>query len=122
MSGTMNVFFEYKGWYFEWDSQKEARNIERHGVSFERAAISFRDAEFVIDPDYKHSTMEPRWVNLGLDQGQLLAVCVTWRETVSGETSYRIISAHAISGEKVQQHRKRLLGRQFEPVNAKCNN
>jgi len=105
----MKVPFEYKGWHFEWDSTKEAKNVREHGVTFERAAISFRDGESVIDADYKHSITEPRWVNLGLHQGQLLAVCVTWRETVTGETSYRIISAHEVSAKNIPRYRKRLL-------------
>ena len=104
----MNVLFEYKGWHFEWDSEKEAKNIREHGVTFERAAISFRDGESVFDPDHKHSITEPRWVNLGLHQGQLLVVCVTGRETVAGEASYRIISAHLLSAKNVARYRKRL--------------
>lgn len=105
----MNVPFEYKGWCFEWDSEKDAANIKRHGISFKRAAKSFRDDEdYKIIPDYKHSSTEERWVNLSLNQGSLLAVCVSWRETETGKTSYRIISAHKISTKKVSKHLKRL--------------
>jgi len=44
MFETMNFLFEYKGWHFEWDSEKEAPNIQAHpGINFERAAIFFRD-------------------------------------------------------------------------------
>src|SRR5258706_11381296 len=106
----MNVFFEYKAWHFEWDSEKESANIKKHGVNFDRAAIFFRDGESVIEPDYKHGTVEERWVVLGLDnRSQLLAVCVTWRETDTDTTSYRIISAHEVSARTVTQFRKRLL-------------
>jgi len=105
---SMSVFFEYKGWHFEWDSEKEAKNIRVHGINFKHAAKFFRDGESVIYLDHKHSIVEPRWVNLGLDQSRLLAVSVTWRETETGKTSYRIISAHRISPKKVSKHRKRL--------------
>jgi len=104
----MTVSFKYKDWHFEWDSEKEAKNIRKHGVSFKRAAILFRDGEYVIDPDFKHSTVESRWVNLVLDQDHFLAVCVTWRETKTGKTSYRIISALRISPQNVSKYRKRL--------------
>jgi uncharacterized DUF497 family protein len=104
----VNVFFEYKDWCFEWDSEKEAKNIREHGINFKCAARFFRDGEAVIDLDLKHSIVEPRWVNLGLDRGHLLAVCVTWRETEAGKTSYRIISAHKISAKNVSKHRMRL--------------
>jgi uncharacterized DUF497 family protein len=108
----MNVFFEYKGWYFEWDSEKAAKNIKEHGISFEQAAIFFRDGESISEPDYKHCIVEERWVDIGMDDhGQMLSVSVTWRETETGATSYRIISAHKIKGEKIPQHRKRLAQR-----------
>jgi uncharacterized DUF497 family protein len=61
----MSVFFEYKGWHFEWDSEKEAKNIRVHGINFKHAAKFFRDGESVIYLDHKHSIVEPRWVNWG---------------------------------------------------------
>jgi uncharacterized DUF497 family protein len=51
----MSVFFEYKGWHFEWDSEKESKNIREHGINFKRAAKFFRDGEAVIDLDHKHT-------------------------------------------------------------------
>ena len=107
----MNVFFEYKGWYFEWDSEKAAENFKEHGISFEQAAIFFRDGESIIEPDYKHCTVEERWVDIGLE---MLSVSVTWRETETGATSYRIISAHKIKGGKILKHRKRLSQREIK--------
>lgn len=116
---SMDVFFEYKRWHFEWDSKKETKNIEDHNVNFRDAAITFRDGESVIHPDHKHSKSEERWVNFGLDnQGQLLEVCVTWRETEIGEPSYRIISAHKISAKNVSRSRKRIARR----TNKDCDN
>ena len=104
----MNVLFEHKGWHFEWDSEKDAENIKKHGINFESAAISFRDEEYMLIPDYKHSIMEERWVNLSLEQGSLLVVCFSYRETDAGIPSHRIISAHKISTKKIPKHRKRL--------------
>ncbi|MGO9479596.1 MAG: BrnT family toxin [Limisphaerales bacterium] len=108
----MNVVFEYKDWYFEWDSEKDVANIQKHGVSFEHAAVFFRDGESIMDPDYRHSTMEERWIVLGLDnRSQILGVCVTWREIETGATSYRIISAREISAKQVPRYRKWIVQR-----------
>ncbi len=104
-----DVFFEYKGWHFEWGSEKDDKNFKERGISFKQAAIFFRDGESVLDCDYKHSKTEERWVVTGLDgAGRLLAVCVSWRKTDTGKTSYRIISAHKIKARKVSKHRMRL--------------
>src|ERR1700723_3391789 len=103
----MNVPFKYKGWHFEWDSEKDAANIQKHGISFEQAAVFFRDGESIMDPDYKHCIMEERWTVFRLDnRGQLLGVCVTYRETETGADSYRIISAREIGAKKVARYRK----------------
>ena len=115
----MTVFFEYKGWNFEWDSEKDATNIQKHGVSFSEAATFFRDGESRIDPDFKHSIGEERWVCLGLDnEKRVLAVVATWRETETGTTSYRIISAREISTKKVSQFIKRLEKREIKVPSA----
>ncbi len=46
---------------FEWDDQKAARNVAKHGVSFEEAATLFGDplAMTYYDPD--HSQDEDRF-------------------------------------------------------------
>jgi uncharacterized DUF497 family protein len=105
----MDVVSEYRGWRFEWDAEKGAKNLRDHGVTFEHAAKAFRDGESLVDPDYMHSITEERWVNLGLYEGRLLTVCVNWRETADGETSYRIISAHELSAKNVLRYRRRHL-------------
>ena len=104
----MDVFFKYKGWCFEWDSEKDAANIQKHhGISFEHAAICFINPESIMDPDYKHSTIEERWICFGLgNRSQMLAVCVTYRETETGAPSHRIISAYEISAKQVPRYRK----------------
>ena len=50
---------------FEWDPDKAAANIEKHGVSFEEAATVFDDrlAETYDDPD--HSEDEDRFLTFG---------------------------------------------------------
>ena len=77
---------------FEWDPNKAAQNIRKHGVSFERAASVFHDPETISLFDSAHSADEERWLTLGLDvQGALLVVSHTWREKDDGSTRCRII-------------------------------
>ena|SRR5665213_843907 len=99
--------FEYN---FERDVRKDAANIHKHGVRFEIAATVFRDAEAMSLFDQKHSADEERWITLGLDnRGQLLVVCHTWRETETGATSCRIISARKAGRKEAAQYRNRKL-------------
>ena len=39
----MDVEFELRGVLFRWDSEKAARNVQEHGISFEQAAQVFFD-------------------------------------------------------------------------------
>ena len=74
---------------FEWDPEKAAGNLDKHGVSFEEAATVFGDPLGRIVDDPRHSTDEPRYVLLGhSERQQILAVMFTERaETI------RLISA-----------------------------
>lgn len=74
---------------FEWDLDKAAANLNKHGISFEAAVEVFRD-DFALDIfDREHSLEESRFKVLGLTkQGVLLVVY-----TVRDEEKYRLISA-----------------------------
>jgi uncharacterized DUF497 family protein len=74
---------------FEWDAEKAARNVAKHGVSFDEAASVFADPLGRVVADPRHSIGEERSVLLGHSHRQrLLAVLFTER----GE-SIRVISA-----------------------------
>ena len=74
---------------FEWNPDKAALNLEKHGVSFQEAATVFNDPLSMTFPDPDHSIGESRYVIIGLSRfGQLLVVAHTARET-----KVRIISA-----------------------------
>ena len=74
---------------FEWDPQKAASNIAKHGVSFEEAATVFGDPLGRIVTDPRHSADEERFVLLGVSKdGNLLAVMF-----VDRDGRLRIISA-----------------------------
>lgn len=73
---------------FEWDDDKAAANVRKHGVSFEQAALAFRDLFAVEWLDMRESYGEERIILVGTSQGQILAVVYTEREE-----RIRIISA-----------------------------
>lgn len=53
---------------FEWDEGKAARNLAKHGVSFQEAATVFGDSlsDTFDDPD--HSVEEQRFLIIGASQ------------------------------------------------------
>lgn len=76
---------------FEWDAEKAASNIKKHGVSFDSAQSVFYD-EFAIQFfDEENSDSEDRFLMLGFsDEASLLMVCHCERDLGS---TIRIISA-----------------------------
>jgi uncharacterized DUF497 family protein len=65
---------------FEWDPDKAARNLEKHGVSFEEAQTVFEDDLFVVFDDPDHSIYEKRYLIMGQsNEGHLLVVSYTER-------------------------------------------
>lgn len=82
MDGTMR---------FEWNPDKAAKNLEKHGVSFEEAKTVFFDDRAVLFDDPNHSLDEDRFLILGISQNlRLLIVSHCLRE--EGDV-IRIISA-----------------------------
>jgi hypothetical protein len=74
---------------FEWDPAKAARNLIKHGVSFDEASTVFGDplAGTILDP--RHAGHEPRFVTIGLSASQRLIVVAH----VGRDDHVRIISA-----------------------------
>lgn len=66
---------------FEWDPDKAAENLAKHGVSFEEAATAFRDVLSATGADPDHSLDEERFVTFGIStDGRLLAIAHTDRD------------------------------------------
>jgi len=91
--------------HFEWDPDKAAINIKKHGVSFEEAHTAFYDEEAIqfFDPD--HSTEEDRFILLGLSlKPRVLVVCHCYRVN---ETLLRIISARKADKDEEKEYWRR---------------
>jgi uncharacterized DUF497 family protein len=72
---------------FEWDPEKAAANLAKHGVSFGEAATIFADANAPDGPDLRHSADEARFLRLGRSAlGNVLIVAYTLRSSRNGET------------------------------------
>jgi uncharacterized protein len=78
---------------FEWDENKAAANLSKHGVSFEEAKTVFDDRLYVDFYDPDHSDREDRYIIVGESRrGRLLIV--SYAET--GD-AIRLISAREVT-------------------------
>jgi uncharacterized DUF497 family protein len=74
---------------FEWDKRKAESNLKAHGVSFHEATTVFADPLSITISDPDHSSVEMRFLDLGLSYlGRVLVVSYTERGS-----KIRLISA-----------------------------
>lgn len=66
--------------YFEWDNEKNSRNIQKHGVSFKIAQHAFLDTHRILAEDIEHSKGEKRYYCFGKVKGGVLTVRFTYRK------------------------------------------
>ena len=86
----------------EWDADKAAENLRKHGVDFADAATVLEDEAAMTVPD--DDPDEERWVTQGMDAlGRVVVVAFTWRDD-----QVRLISARkATRSERRHYERKR---------------
>jgi len=87
---------------FEWDDEKAASNLAKHGVSFELAKEVWNDPFHVILPD-RIEGGEQRWHALGLVGPVVVLVVVHSYPDPGDEDRTRIISARKAT--KQERHR-----------------
>lgn len=84
---------------FDWDADKAARNLRKHGVPFEEGETIFAGA--AIFEDFDHSEKEPRYAAIGFStKGRLLAVSFTR----TGPEMYRLISVRRATRQERAQY------------------
>lgn len=64
---------------FEWDENKNRKNLQKHRVDFETAQYAFLDQKRVIAEDLAHSKDEKRYYCFGKVKGGILTVRFTYR-------------------------------------------
>ena len=85
---------------FEWDPDKAARNLRKHGVSFDAAATVFGDPLAITYGDPEHADEEDRYLTFGQSkEGDYLIVSHTDRELKT-----RIISARKMTRKERKQY------------------
>jgi uncharacterized protein len=90
---------------FDWDPAKAARNLAKHGVSFDEAMGVFVDPLALTMPDPDSATIEERWITVGLSRAtNLLLVVHTHVELDPDHTYIRIISARKPSKREKRQY------------------
>ncbi len=86
---------------FEWDAEKAALNLRKHGVAFEDAVLVFNDLCRMEYHDGREDYGEDRWVTTGFVFSLLLSVAYTVRD----EETIRIISARKADHHEKKQYR-----------------
>jgi uncharacterized DUF497 family protein len=90
---------------FEWDSDKNAENKRKHGVSFGEAQAVFLDENALMIHDPDHSDDEDRFILLGLSAKiRLLAVCHCYRKS---DEVIRLISARKATRNEQKRYWER---------------
>jgi hypothetical protein len=95
---------------FDWDETKNQKNIRKHKISFQTAALVFADPLHVSIQD-RVEDGEERWQTLGLVQGRMLLLVAYTILDDDGSEVFRIISARKAEPKE----RKR-----YEQANKNC--
>lgn len=79
---------------FEWDENKNQKNIEKHGIDFNDAITIFDDDDKIEAVDGRNDYGEERIQVIGEAKPGILMAVYTWRQN---GTSRRMISARTAS-------------------------
>lgn len=84
---------------YEWDDQKAAANLVKHGIDFADVVIALEDEAAITIAD-EHSD-EERLITIGMDAfGRILVIVYTWR----GDDTIRVISARKTTRREREQY------------------
>jgi uncharacterized DUF497 family protein len=87
---------------FEWDENKAKANLRKHNVSFDEAQAVFFDQDAVQFWDEAHSSVENRFLMLGMsNRMRLLLVVHCYRED---DATIRIISARKATRKEQREY------------------
>jgi uncharacterized DUF497 family protein len=87
---------------FEWDEEKNALNIAKHGVSFYEAQLAFLDPHRIIAEDLEHSKSEKRYYCFGQVKNHIMTV----RFTYCGMVIRLIGAGYWRKGAKIYEQKK----------------
>ena len=84
---------------FEWDEEKERKNIKKHGIDFRTAVLVFNDSNRLKWFDAIHSAEEFRYITIAQISQTLIVVVVVYTER---ECSLRIFSARLATKSEME--------------------
>jgi uncharacterized protein len=84
---------------FEWDSEKAASNLQKHGVPFEYATRVFLDQRRQDGIDSRRPYGEQRRITIGSIEGRVYVVAYTRRRA-----AIRLISARKANARETQRY------------------
>jgi len=84
---------------FEWDENKNGKNLKKHGIDFNDALTIFDDEQRIEALDDRNEYGEERYQVIGEAKPGILMAVYTWRKN---NTSRRIISARTASKKEKQ--------------------
>lgn len=90
--------------WFEWDEKKNQSNRIKHGLSFETAALIFRDPTVLSELDRRYEDIEERWRSMGRIGTTIIYVSHAVMENQHGEEIIRIISARKATPAEERQY------------------
>ena len=83
---------------YQWDKNKAASNLQKHGIEFADAISVFSDDLAITIPDNRFD--EERFVTIGTDVfGRILVIVFTWRSE-----DIRLISARLAERRERKQY------------------
>jgi uncharacterized DUF497 family protein len=85
---------------FEWDPDKAASNLAKHGIAFSEAATVFGDPLAITYHDPEHSDHEDRFITFGTTASGRLVVVVH----VDRNDRTRIVSARDLTRRERKQY------------------
>ena len=103
------VLLLYIQMHYEWDERKNRLNKEKHGFSFEMAALVFEDEDCLVRPDRIDETGEQRWHAIGavrIEPNAGVVLPVVHRGETDGEEITRIISARKAEKNDVRRYQE----------------
>ena len=87
---------------FQWDINKNRKNLKKHGIDFEDAAKVFLDENRIERYDHIHSNLyESRYVVIGILEGTIIVTVVC---LFVESDSIRIISARKATGKEAEEY------------------
>ena len=83
---------------YQWDKNKAASNLQKHGIEFADAISVFSDALAITIPENRFD--EERFATIGMDGfGRILVIVFTWRSE-----EIRLISARLSERRERKQY------------------